>query len=134
MEEYELRWAAPTESQSRDLRRIGAVESGALTVPLVGTLAHRRSTVGTAVKREPPPWDLSGPIQLEYWPKTGKLGFNIGLGIDTGTLFHITEVEADGRFAGRWRDGSMTVIQFETPLGPVAEAVRGYFCGIVMPE
>lgn len=134
MDECQLRWAAPSESQSREIRRIGAVEAGALTVPLVGTLLHRRSAVGAAPKREPPPWDLSGPIQLEYWPKTGKLGFNIGLGIDTGTRFHITDIEADGSFAGRWSEGSMTVIQYETPLGPVAEGVRGYFCGIASPE
>jgi hypothetical protein len=62
---------------------------------------------------------------------TGKVGFNIGLGIDSGTLFHITDIEADGSFAGRWSDGGMTVIQYDTPLGPVAEGVRGYFCGIV---
>ena len=134
MDEYHLRWAEPLDSQDRELRRIPAVESGRMLIPLMGTLAHSRGTVGNDVKRGTPTWDISGPIHLEYWPETGKIGFNIGLGIDTGTLFHITNVEADGSFSGRWTDGSMTVLQFETPLGPVAEHVRGYFCGILPPK
>jgi hypothetical protein len=134
MDEYDLRWSEPSDSQSRDLRPLPPIESRRFIIPLAGTLAHRRGVIGREVKRGAPTWDISGPIQLEYWPATGKLGFNIGLGIDTGTLFHITDVEADGSFSGRWSDGSMTVLQFDTPLGPVAEHVRGYFCGIVPPR
>ena len=101
MDEYDLRWAEPSDTQNRGLRQIPAVASGRVTIPLVGTLAHRRGAIGHEVNRKAPTWDVSGPIQLEYWPATGKLGFNIGLGIDTGTLFHITDVEADGSFSGR---------------------------------
>jgi hypothetical protein len=134
VDEYELRWAWPTDSQLRVIQQIGAVGSGALTIPLVGMLVHKRSASGTVVKSKSPRWDISGPIQLEYWPKTGKLGFSIGLNLDAGTLFHITELDADGSFAGRWKDGGMSVIQFDTPLVSVAEAVRGYFCGVVLPR
>jgi hypothetical protein len=134
VDEYELRWFWPTDSQLRDIQQIGAVGSGALTIPLVGTLVHKRSASGMVVKPKAPRWDISGPVQLEYWPKSGKLGFSIGLNLDAGTLFHITELDADGSFAGHWTDGGMSVIQFDTPLGPLAEAVRGYFCGVVLPR
>jgi hypothetical protein len=133
IDEYELRWAPPTVSQGTRLRRIPAVASGALSVPLVGTLTHRRSATMTAVQTEPPRVNLRGPIRLEYWSARGKLGFNIGLGIDVGTLFHITDVEADGSFAGRWSDGGLTSIQFDTPMGALLEKVRGYLCGALMP-
>jgi hypothetical protein len=132
VDEYELQWSWPTDSQLQVIQQIGAVEAGALTIPLVGTLVHKRSANGTVVKHKAPRWDISGPIQLEYWPKIGKLGFSIGLNLDAGTLFHITKLDADGSFAGRWTDGGMSVIQFDTPLGPLAEAVRGYFCGVVL--
>jgi hypothetical protein len=82
----------------------------------------------TAVQPGPPRVNIHGPIQLEYWPARGKLGFNIGLGMDTGTLFHITDVEENGAFAGRWSEGGSTSIQFDTPVGPLLEQVRGYFC------
>lgn len=134
IDEYELRWSWPTDSQQRVIQQIGAVESGLLTIPLVGTLVHKRSASGSVVKRKAPRWDISGPIQLQYWPEIGKLGFSIGLNLDAGTLFHITELDADGGFAGRWVDGGGSVIQFETPLGPMAEAVRGYFCGVMLTK
>jgi len=130
MDEYDLRWSDP-DSQRRDRAPAPPVETRRFIIPLSGTLTHRRGAVGQELRPGAPTWDISGPIQLGYWPATGKLGFDIGLGIDTGTFFHITSVGADGSFSGRWTDGSMTVLQFETPLGPVAEHVRGYFCAIV---
>lgn len=133
IDEYELRWAPPTDSQRTRLHRTPAVASGALTVPLVGTLTHRRSATMTAVKSGPPRLNIRGPIQLEYWPARGKLGFNTGPGIDVGTIFHITDVEADGSFAGRWSDGGLTAIAFDTPVGSLLEKERGYFCGALMP-
>jgi hypothetical protein len=132
--EYELRLAAPNPEQTDQVRQIPAAAAGKLIVPLIATIEYRRGATGGHRAAGRPRPDITGTTNFEYWPGRGKLGFNVGLGIDTGTLFHITDVEADGSFAGRWTDGGLTVIQLDTPVGPVLEAERGYFCAMPRPR
>jgi hypothetical protein len=54
----------------------------------------------------------------------------VGLGLDSGTLFDITEVNADGSFAGRWTDGGFSVVKLDTPVGALLEKEQGYFCAL----
>lgn len=130
--EYALRLAAPSPLQTEHIRQIPAAAQRKLVVPLVATMVLKRSATGHHETAGRPRPELAGTTNFEYWPAWGKLGFSVGLGIDTGTLFHITDVEADGSFGGRWTDGGLTVIQLDTPVGPVIEKVRGYFCA--MPQ
>jgi hypothetical protein len=128
--EYKLKLAPPTQSQREPSDRIPAVASGRLQVPLVAVLAYERGALGQHTMTARPYRDLSGVVNFEYWPASGKIGFNIGLAIDAGTLFQLTDVQARGAFSGRWQDGGLTAIQVDTPIEPVLEHVRGYFCAL----
>lgn len=128
--EYKLDLAVPTAAQAEEARRIPAAAAGKLVVPLVATMEFRRGATGRKMTAGRPWPDIAGKSNFEYWPARGKLGFNLGIGIDAGTLFDITDVEADGSFRGRWTDGGLTVMQLDTPVGPVLEKERGYFCGL----
>lgn len=128
--EYRLELAVPTSAQAEAARRIPAAAAGKLVVPLVAKMEFRRGATGRQRTVGRPSPDIAGKTNFEYWPERGKLGFNVGLGLDTGTLFKITDVEADGGFRGRWTDGGFVVIQLDTPVGPVLEKQGGYFCAL----
>jgi hypothetical protein len=128
--EYHLELAPPSTTEAAQISQIPAAAEGRLIVPLTATMRYRRSVTGRRKTAGPPRPDITGVTNFEYWPERGKLAFNVGLGIDSGTLFQVTEVEADGRFRGRWTDGGYVVIQLDTPVGPVLEHERGYFCAM----
>jgi hypothetical protein len=128
--EYRLRLARPTRPQSEQIARIPAVAIGRLQVPLVAVLEYERGALGQHAMKTRPYRDLSGVVNFEYWPASGKIGFNVGLGFDTGTLFQVTDVRSSGPFSGRWQDGGLTAVQVDTPIEPVLEHVRGYFCAL----
>ena len=114
--EYRLTLAAPTRSQQQQIDRIPAVANGRLQVPLVAVLIYERGVRGRETLTGRPHRDLSGEVNFEYWPSWGKLGFNVGLGMDTGTLFQVTDVSAAGAFSGRWQDGGLVAIELATPI------------------
>jgi hypothetical protein len=128
--EYNLKLAPPTLAQREKIGRIGAVASGRLQVPLVAVLEYKRAVVGRHTVTDRSHGDLSGEVNFEYWPATGKIGFNVGLALDSGTLFQVTRVNERGLFSGRWEDGSYSAIQIDTPIEPLLEHVRGYFCAL----
>jgi hypothetical protein len=128
--EYNLKLAPPTPSQEVKIRHIPAVASGRLQVPLVAVLEYKRGAVGRRTITDGPKGDLSGEVNFEYWPATGEISFNVGLGMDSGTLFQVTNVNGSGPFSGRWRDGGYSAIQVDTPIEPLLEHVRGYFCAL----
>ena len=126
--EYKLKLEPPTQAQGDKIRQIGAVAAGRLQVPLIAILEYRRGAVGRRTVTDRSRADLSGEVNLEYWPATGKIGFNVGLAMDSGTLFHVTSVNEHGQFSGRWEDGGYVAIQVSTPIEPLLEHLRGYFC------
>jgi hypothetical protein len=128
--EYRMTLAAPTPAQEAQIARIPAVASGRLQVPLVAELVYERGVRGREPLTGRPHRDLSGEVNFEYWPSWGKIGFNVGLGIDTGTLFQVTDVAAAGAFSGRWSDGGLVAIELETSIEPLLEEPRGYFCAL----
>jgi hypothetical protein len=128
--EYKLKLARPTKAQDEKIRTIGAVASGKLQVPLVGVLEFKRGAVGRRTIRDRSRGDLSGEVNFEYWPATGKIGFNVGLGLDSGTLFQVISVNERGQFSGRWEDGGYVAIEVNTPIEPLLEHMRGYFCAL----
>jgi hypothetical protein len=126
--EYKLKLAPPTQAQGEKIRQIGAVAAGSLQVPLIAILEYRRGAVGRRTVTDRSRADLSGEVNFEYWPATGKIGFRVGLGMDSGALFHVTSVNEHGQFSGRWADGGYVAIQVSTPIEPLLEQRRGYFC------
>jgi hypothetical protein len=128
--EYALKLEPPDPTQSDQIRQIPAVTAGRLLVPLMATINYRRGAIGRRKTADRPWPDIAGSTRFDYWPDRGHLGFNVGLGLDSGTLFDITEVNADGSFAGRWTDGGFTVVQLDTPVGPLLEKEQGYFCAL----
>jgi hypothetical protein len=128
--EYALKLEPPDSAQSDQVRQIPAVTAGRLLVPLMATINYRRGAIGRRKTADRPWPDIAGSARFDYWPGRGHLGFNVGLGLDSGTLFDITEVNADGSFAGRWTDGGFTVVQLDTPVGPILEKEQGYFCAL----
>ena len=128
--EYRLTLAPPSPTQLAEIHQLPAAAEGRLLVPLVGVLHYARGATGSR-KTDGAPWpDLTGDANFEYWPNRGKLAFSVGLGIDSGTLFQVTHVEADGGFSGRWTNGGYVAIQVDTPVGAVLEMERGYFCAM----
>lgn len=128
--EYALKLERPDAAQADQIRQIPAVTAGRLLVPLMATIDYRRGAVGRRKTADPPRPDITGSARFDYWPERGHLGFNVDLALDAGTLFDITEVNADGSFAGRWADGGLTVVQLDTPVGPMLEKEQGYFCAL----
>jgi hypothetical protein len=128
--EYALKLEPPDAAQSDQIRQIPAVTAGRLLVPLMATINYRRGAAGRRKTADRPRPDIASSARFDYWPERGHLGFNVGLGLDSGTLFDITEVNADGSFAGRWTDGGFTVVQLDTPVGPLLEKEQGYFCAL----
>ena len=130
--EYKLRLALPTQAQGEKIRQIGAVAAGRLQVPLIAILDYRRGAVGRRTVTDRSRGGLSGEVNFEYWPATGKIGFKVGLAMDSGTLFHVTSVNEHAQFSGRWEDGGYVAIQVSTPIEPLLEHRRGYFCAFPM--
>ena len=128
--EYRMSLGAPNRSQQEQIDRLPAVASGRLQVPLVAKLDYERGATGQQRMARRPYRDFSGQVNFEYWPNSGKIGFDVGLGIDTGTLFQVTDVSEQGTFRGRWEDGGMVAIQMQTLILPILEHVRGYFCAL----
>lgn len=128
--EYRMTLAPPTPTQKVRIARIPAAADGRLQVPLVAVLAYSRGVRGREPVTGRPRGDLSGEVNFEYWPSLGKIGFNVGLGFDTGTLFQVTDVTAAGPFRGRWSDGGYGASELATSIEPVLEQARGYFCAL----
>ena len=125
--EYVIHFSKPRADQLLALDRIPTAP-GTFVVPVEATVDFVRSVV--VWRNEVGPWhpEISGPMHLVYSPSEGTLRFNQRMGLDTGTFFLISEVKADGSFAGRWTDGDLLVTGVETRLGDLVEQERGYFC------
>jgi hypothetical protein len=131
--EYNLKLAPPSPRTGQKIQQIGAVVAGKLQVPLVAILSYKRGIAGRRAVKAGLQGELSGEWNFEYWPGTGKIGFNVGLGLDSGTLFQVTNVNERGQFSGRWEDGGYSVAEVNTPIAPLLEHVRGYFCALPDP-
>ena len=53
---------------------------------------------------------------------------------DPSSNLRVTEIDSTGTLMGRWTSGGYVVIEYETPVGKLAEHAGGYFCAWRLPD